>query len=115
MALAENPRGDPREREVLVYTPGGWDGQESLPAVLVLAAPGASQVALIKPQFEVGKGRVGKGGIVRDTAQHDEVCKRIESWLAARDGWRVLGLTASLITGADGNKEFLIAAKREGN
>ena len=86
-----------------------------LPAVLSLAAPGASLVALIKPQFEVGKGRVGKGGIVRETAQHDEVCKRIESWLAARDGWRVLGLTASPITGADGNKEFLIAAKREGN
>ena len=86
-----------------------------LPAVLALAAPGASLVALIKPQFEVGKGRVGKGGIVRDTAQHDEVCKRIECWLAARDGWRVLGLTASPITGADGNKEFLIAAKREGN
>ena len=86
-----------------------------LPAVLALAAPGAPLVALIKPQFEVGKGRVGKGGIVRDTAQHDEVCKRIKSWLAARDSWRVLGLTASPITGADGNKEFLIAAKREGN
>ena len=80
--------------------------------MLALAAPGASLVALIKPQFEVGK---GKGGIIRDTAQHDEVCKRIKSWLAARDGWRVLGLTASPITGADGNKEFLIAAKREGN
>ena len=85
-----------------------------LPAAMALAAPGASLVALIKPQFEVGKGKVGKGGIVRDTAQHDEVCKRIESWLGRQDGWRVLGLTASPVTGADGKKEFLIAAKREG-
>ncbi|MCH7631993.1 MAG: hypothetical protein IIB59_02165 [Planctomycetes bacterium] len=81
---------------------------------MALAAPGASLVALIKPQFEVGKGKVGKGGIVRDTAQHDEVRERIESWLGRQDGWRVLGLTASPVTGADGNKEFLIAAKREG-
>ncbi len=84
-----------------------------LPAAMALAAPGASLVALIKPQFEVGKGKVGKGGIVRDTAQHDEVCKRIESWLAAQGGWRVLGLTTSPVTGADGNKEFLIGARHD--
>ena len=45
-----------------------------LPAALALAAPGAHLVALIKPQFEVGKGRVGKGGIVREPALHEEVC-----------------------------------------
>ncbi len=81
-----------------------------LPAVMALASPGASLVALIKPQFEVGKDQVGKGGIVRDPSLHDEVCKRIESWLAAQQGWRVLGITESPITGADGNKEFLIGA-----
>ncbi len=89
--------------------------QVVLPAPMALAAPGACLVALVKPQFEVGKGKVGKGGIVRDPAQHDEVCERIESWLGCQDGWRVLGLTASPVTGADGNKEFLIAAKREGD
>jgi 23S rRNA (cytidine1920-2'-O)/16S rRNA (cytidine1409-2'-O)-methyltransferase len=85
-----------------------------LPAPLALAAPGARLVALIKPQFEVGKGRVGKGGVVRDPALHAEVCARIEAWLDGLPGWRVLGLTESPITGPEGNKEFLIAAVRDG-
>ncbi|MDP1838160.1 MAG: TlyA family RNA methyltransferase [Reyranella sp.] len=80
-----------------------------LPAALALAASGAHLVALIKPQFEVGKGRVGKGGIVRDPALHEEVCTTISAWLAEQPGWRVLGVTESPITGAEGNKEFLIA------
>jgi 23S rRNA (cytidine1920-2'-O)/16S rRNA (cytidine1409-2'-O)-methyltransferase len=84
-----------------------------LPAPLALAAPGARLVALIKPQFEVGKGRVGKGGVVRDPALHAEVCTRIADWLAARSGWRVLGVTESPILGPEGNKEFLIAAAKE--
>jgi 23S rRNA (cytidine1920-2'-O)/16S rRNA (cytidine1409-2'-O)-methyltransferase len=85
----------------------------ALPAALALAAPGAHLVALIKPQFEVGKGRVGKGGIVREPALHAEVCATISEWLANQPGWRVLGITESPIEGADGNKEFLIAAKLE--
>jgi len=80
-----------------------------LPAALALAAPGAHLVALIKPQFEVGKGRVGKGGIVRDPALHQEVCDTIEAWLAEQPGWRGLGVVESPITGAEGNREFLIA------
>ncbi|HEX9570187.1 MAG TPA: TlyA family RNA methyltransferase [Rhodospirillales bacterium] len=83
-----------------------------LPAALALVASGAALVALIKPQFEVGKGRVGKGGIVRDPALHREVCERIQSWLEADMGWSVLGVTESPLAGADGNKEFLIAARR---
>ncbi len=85
-----------------------------LPAALALAASGAHLVALIKPQFEVGKGRVGKGGIVRDPALHDEVCATIAAWLAEQPGWRVLGVTESPITGAEGNKEFLIAGMFSG-
>ncbi len=85
-----------------------------LPAPLALAAPGARLVALIKPQFEVGKGRVGKGGVVRATALHEEVCGRIEAWLEALPGWRVMGVTTSPIKGAQGNVEFLIAAVRDG-
>src|SRR5918994_5085304 len=68
-----------------------------LPASLALTRPGAHLVALIKPQFEVGKGRVGKGGVVRDAALHEEVCKTIEEWLAAQSGWSVLGVTESPI------------------
>ena len=80
-----------------------------LPAALALAAPGAHLAALIKPQFEVGRGRVGKGGIVREPELHGEVCETISQWLAAQEGWRVMGIVESPITGAEGNKEFLIA------
>ena len=83
-----------------------------LPAALALAAPAARLVALIKPQFEVGKGRVGKGGVVRDPALHREVCDRIADWLGAQPGWRVEGLTESPIRGPEGNIEFLVFARR---
>jgi len=81
-----------------------------LPAPMALTRPEAHLVALIKPQFEAGKGKVGKGGVVRDKVLHDEVCERISAWIDGEDGWRVLGITESPITGAAGNKEFLIAA-----
>ena len=83
-----------------------------LPAALALTAPAAWLVALIKPQFEVGKGSVGKGGVVRDPALHQAVCDDIAGWLAADQGWQVLGITPSPITGPKGNREFLIAAQR---
>ncbi|HTO82941.1 MAG TPA: TlyA family RNA methyltransferase [Methylomirabilota bacterium] len=83
-----------------------------LPAALALAAPGGHLVALIKPQFEVGPAEVGKGGIVRDPELHRRVCARIADWLAGRPGWSVLGVTDSPITGTDGNREFLMAARR---
>ena len=85
-----------------------------LPAALALAKPGAIAVALIKPQFEVGPERVGKGGIVRDPALHLEVCERIERWLASQPGWSVVGIAPSPIEGADGNREFLIAGRYAG-
>ncbi len=84
-----------------------------LPAALALAASGTRLVALIKPQFEAGKGRVGKGGVVRDPAVHAEVCETIREWLERDCGWTVMGLTESPITGPAGNKEFLIAARRD--
>jgi len=82
-----------------------------LPASLALAKSGAVLVALIKPQFEVGKGRVGKGGVVRDEALHREVCERIAAWLP-RLGWSVTGVEPSPILGPEGNREFLIAARK---
>jgi 23S rRNA (cytidine1920-2'-O)/16S rRNA (cytidine1409-2'-O)-methyltransferase len=84
----------------------------ALPAALALVAPTALLIALIKPQFEVGKGQVGKGGVVRDPALHDAVCARISRWLAEEQGWRVRGVVPSPITGPKGNREFLIAADR---
>lgn len=84
-----------------------------LPAALALTRPHARLVALIKPQFEVGKERVGKGGVVRDPALHAEVCADIEAWLNGLPGWRVTGITPSPITGPEGNIEFLIAAEKQ--
>ncbi len=83
-----------------------------LPAALALARPGARLVALIKPQFEAGRGQVGKGGVVRDPAVHEAVCADVRGWLDGMPQWRVDGLTASPITGPEGNVEFLIAATR---
>ena len=84
----------------------------ALPAALALANSGAHLVALIKPQFEVGKGRVGKGGIVREPELHKEVVETISAWLGAQPRWTILGVIDSPITGADGNREFLITGLR---
>ena len=70
-------------------------------------------MALIKPQFEAGPERVGKGGVVRDPAVHEEVCATIRDWWTALPGWRVLGIEPSPITGPEGNREFLIAAVKD--
>jgi 23S rRNA (cytidine1920-2'-O)/16S rRNA (cytidine1409-2'-O)-methyltransferase len=83
-----------------------------LPAAMALTKPTARLVALIKPQFEVGKERVGKGGVVRDAVLHEEVCARIEAWINAQTPWQALGITPSPITGPEGNVEFLIAAEK---
>jgi 23S rRNA (cytidine1920-2'-O)/16S rRNA (cytidine1409-2'-O)-methyltransferase len=78
-----------------------------MPSVLALLAPRGWVIALIKPQFEVGKGRVGKGGVVRDPALHAEVVERLRSY--AND-WcvDVLGVIESPLLGPKGNKEFLL-------
>lgn len=77
---------------------------------LAFAKPGAQLVALIKPQFEAGRGEVGKGGVVRDEAIHARVCDEVRDWLVTI-GWEVEGLTPSPITGPKGNVEFLIWAQ----
>jgi len=78
---------------------------------LALAAPDCRLVALIKPQFEVGREEVGKGGVVRNSALHQRVCDDVREWLEG-SGWIVDGLSTSPITGPEGNVEFLIAARR---
>lgn len=76
---------------------------------MTFAKPGAQMIALIKPQFEAGRGEVGKGGVVRDSAIHARVCDEVSAWLE-ESGWSVKGLTESPITGPKGNVEFLIWA-----
>lgn len=85
-----------------------------LPAGLGLCVPGAWAVALIKPQFEAGPGEVGGKGVVRDPAVHARVCAEIRDWWAGLPGWEVLGVADSPITGPEGNREFLIGARRAG-
>ena len=78
---------------------------------LKLAAPQCRLVALIKPQFEVGRGEVGKGGVVRDPVLHERVCSEVRGWLE-QSGWAVQGIVESPIKGPEGNVEFLISAAR---
>jgi 23S rRNA (cytidine1920-2'-O)/16S rRNA (cytidine1409-2'-O)-methyltransferase len=78
---------------------------------LRLAAPRCRLVALVKPQFEVGREEVGKGGIVRDPALHQRVCDEVREWLEG-SGWQVDGIVESPITGTEGNVEFLMTAQR---
>ena len=78
---------------------------------LKLAATPCRLVALIKPQFEVGRGEVGKGGVVRDPVLHSRVCDEVRGWLEGM-GWAVQGITESPIKGPEGNVEFLISAER---
>jgi 23S rRNA (cytidine1920-2'-O)/16S rRNA (cytidine1409-2'-O)-methyltransferase len=82
-----------------------------LEAPLKLAKPGAKLVALIKPQFEAGREEIAKGGVVRDPAVHERVCTEAKLWVESQ-GWTVLDVTESPITGPEGNVEFLLGATR---
>ena len=84
---------------------------KALPAVLRLARPGAVLVALIKPQFEAGRGAVGKGGVVKDPAAQARAAADIAAFLTA-EGWAPRTPIDSPILGGDGNREFLIAAEK---
>lgn len=80
------------------------------PAIKLLNEDGVL-IALIKPQFEAGKGEVGKGGVIKDEAKHREIVEMIRSYFETLN-LSIKGVIPSPIEGADGNKEFLICAKR---
>jgi 23S rRNA (cytidine1920-2'-O)/16S rRNA (cytidine1409-2'-O)-methyltransferase len=80
---------------------------------LKLAKTGAKLVALVKPQFEAGREEVGKGGVVRDPQVHERVCTEAKDWVESQ-GWTVVGITESPITGPEGNVEFLLGAENNG-
>lgn len=79
-----------------------------LPAIVPLLQPAGQMVILIKPQFEAGRGQVGKGGIIRDPAIHQAACRRVER--AVREFGFETATIESPISGAEGNKEFLLYA-----
>jgi 23S rRNA (cytidine1920-2'-O)/16S rRNA (cytidine1409-2'-O)-methyltransferase len=103
----------PEPPEIVVCDASFIGLRQVLPAALALAAPGATLVALIKPQFEAAPDHVGPGGIVSDAKLQTEICAGIETWLQGLD-WQVRGRTESPITGANGNREFLVWADKPG-
>ena len=82
-----------------------------LPVPLSFARDGARLVALIKPQFEAQRQEIGKKGVVRDPAVHARICEGVRDWLTS-EGWGVIEILESPITGPEGNVEFLIAAEK---
>jgi 23S rRNA (cytidine1920-2'-O)/16S rRNA (cytidine1409-2'-O)-methyltransferase len=84
----------------------------ALPPALRLAAPGAWGVFLVKPQFEVGPERIGKGGLVHDAAAAEAAGRAIADWLAGEPDWQIVGLAPSPIAGGAGNREYLLGARR---
>ncbi|MET0250488.1 MAG: TlyA family RNA methyltransferase [Sphingobium sp.] len=78
---------------------------------LTFAKAGAGLLVLVKPQFEAGREEVGKGGVVRDPAIHARVCDEAAAWVEGQ-GWHVIGITPSPITGPQGNIEFLLFARK---
>lgn len=83
----------------------------ALPPALALAAPGAVGVFLLKPQFEVGRAGIGKGGLVRPDADVDGAIARVADVVAAA-GWEILGRIVSPLTGGDGNVEYVLGARK---
>jgi 23S rRNA (cytidine1920-2'-O)/16S rRNA (cytidine1409-2'-O)-methyltransferase len=84
---------------------------KALPKALGLAAEGADLIALVKPQFEVGPERVGKGGLVRDEAARHEALAGVQAFLT-QSGWAVQATADSPIEGGDGNREYLVWAQK---
>lgn len=84
-----------------------------LPPALALCQADGWAVALIKPQFEAGRTEIGAKGVVRDAAVHERICSEMSAWWEGLGGWDILGIEPSPITGPEGNREFLIAARRK--
>jgi 23S rRNA (cytidine1920-2'-O)/16S rRNA (cytidine1409-2'-O)-methyltransferase len=84
----------------------------ALPPALALASPGALGVFLVKPQFEAGRERIGKGGLLRDPSDGPRIADELRAWLEQQAGWQAIGVTPSPITGGDGNVEFLLAGRK---
>lgn len=85
----------------------------ALPPALDLAAAGAKAVLLVKPQFEVGREAVGKGGLLKRPEDGLAAAERLRGWLDASPGWRAVGLIPSPIEGGDGNREFLLGGIKD--
>ncbi|HCL78681.1 MAG TPA: TlyA family rRNA (cytidine-2'-O)-methyltransferase [Synergistaceae bacterium] len=86
-----------------------------LPAIRSILAPEGESIVLVKPQFEIGKGRVGKGGVVRAKEDHRTVLREILAFCSAETGLKPVGLSFSPVTGPKGNIEFLLHLLPDGS
>ncbi|MCO6186878.1 TlyA family RNA methyltransferase [Rhizobium sp. L1K21] len=84
----------------------------ALPPALLLAAPGAYCLLLVKPQFEAGRDAIGKGGLLKDKSMGPMIADDMAVWLNTIAGWKSLGVAPSPISGGDGNEEFLLAGQK---
>lgn len=102
----------PEEMDLILIDASFISIEKFLPHLLAFLKRGGEMIGLIKPQFEVGKGEVGKGGVVRDDALHQKVIERISQFSR---GLRlmILGVIESPLPGAKGNKEFFIHLRKE--
>ncbi|WP_439273414.1 TlyA family RNA methyltransferase [Pseudochrobactrum sp. HB0163] len=87
----------------------------ALPKALALCADGSWCLALVKPQFEAGREAIGKGGILKDPSLGEKTAQDLQNWLNSQPGWQALGYCAAPITGGDGNQEYILAGKKNGN
>jgi 23S rRNA (cytidine1920-2'-O)/16S rRNA (cytidine1409-2'-O)-methyltransferase len=103
----------PERLELVVLDVSFISVSKVLPAIVPLAAAGGEFLILVKPQFELEKRDVGKGGIVRDAALHQRAIERVNA--AAREAkLEILGVQPSHLQGAEGNQEFFLHARRGG-
>src|SRR3989441_512168 len=106
-ARALDPRIFPEHPSLGVIDVAFISLEKVLPAVFGVLSPRADVITLVKPQFEVGRELVGKGGVVRDPALHRQAVGRLARDSVLR-GWHVLGVTASPLRGPKGNREFFL-------
>lgn len=104
----------PRSPDTVVSDMSFISIQKAAEPALMLAAPGALAVLLVKPQFELGPEWIGKGGIVRNDAPVGPMLDDRQAWLEGLSGWSVLGCEPAVIAGGDGNREFVLAGRRDG-
>ncbi len=110
-----SPKLIPEPVEIIVCDVSFISLKKALPFAMALAAPGARLAALIKPQFEIGRSRIGKGGVVKPGHENTYgVAEGIAAWLKEQPGWKSVGYIDSPIKGGDGNQEFLIGAVKSG-
>nr|WP_176022880.1 TlyA family RNA methyltransferase [Brucella pseudintermedia] len=109
----EHSHLDGREIDCVVSDVSFISLKLALPPALAFAQKGAICALLVKPQFEAGREAIGKGGILRDPKDGERIAEELRSWLETQAGWRALGLCPSPIEGGDGNREYLLAGKKD--